>query len=342
MANPQIEQGHIRIANVLWEALCHIPLSGLEYRVLFAIIRETWGWRLKERGISRKRISELTGIDNLSIISRICKLLEIRGIIKRIIKPGRQTIYAFNKDFEAWSSDPQVTSDLQVTGYQEVSGLSSESRNTSDPQVTSDLQVTGDPQVTGDVQVTSLENAEIKHEPDTYRSHVTKTTTSDPQVSGVIHTVQPNLKPCTTTTTTPNCTDLGNGGGSSGVLKLFTEEIGDPNPTIEKAIKNAVRHYGEDIVAGAIYEASEAGAEGWGLVAKILRDRKRDGALDELLDYLPDSNSKKDDNLGCPMKLPPELEFHRRSIDLQKTGLSMQDAMKQAHVEVYGFEHKSS
>jgi phage replication O-like protein O len=314
MANPQVEQGHIRIANDLWEALCRADLSGLEYGVLLAIIRETWGWRKKQRALSFDILGKLTGINSRGYLSHITDNLVVKGFIKKKSQWGKPSLYSVSKDFDEWSYRKTVQKNCSTLENPDNNNLSTNCSEKSEYSENSEYFEESEQGVQKNCSTSTTKNRSTSTTKN--RNHVQPCTTI----------LQPLLQQ----------------GSGSGALKIFSEEISDPNSTIEKAIENAVRHHGEDIVAGAIYEASEAGAEGWGLVAKILRDRKRDGTLDELLDYLPDNNPKGDPNLGCPTKLSPDLEFYNRSKELQLTGLSMQEAMKQAHIEVYGFERKSS
>ena len=47
MANPQTENGHIKIANEIIEAITRTNLSAHESRVLWYIIRKTYGFNKK-------------------------------------------------------------------------------------------------------------------------------------------------------------------------------------------------------------------------------------------------------------------------------------------------------
>ena len=44
MANPQLSNGYVRIANELLEAICQLDVSGSEMRILLYIIRRTYGF----------------------------------------------------------------------------------------------------------------------------------------------------------------------------------------------------------------------------------------------------------------------------------------------------------
>lgn len=65
-------------------ALCQAPLSGREFRVILAVVFDTWAapGRLKSAPISLKRISELTSIDKANCGKIARKLISLR-ILKR-------------------------------------------------------------------------------------------------------------------------------------------------------------------------------------------------------------------------------------------------------------------
>ncbi len=44
-----LENGYLRLANQIRDALCIVELSGREFRVLNAIIRLTYGWSKKNQ-----------------------------------------------------------------------------------------------------------------------------------------------------------------------------------------------------------------------------------------------------------------------------------------------------
>lgn len=100
MASPQKENGYVAIANEIAEALAQIRISGDEYRILWVVLRKTWGWNKKEDLISLSQFVLATGIKKPNII-RALKGLEAKNVV---IKKDNGTIvkYTFNKDFDTW------------------------------------------------------------------------------------------------------------------------------------------------------------------------------------------------------------------------------------------------
>lgn len=100
MANPQAEDGHIDIANEIAEALCRVNLSAYEYRVIWFILRKTWGWHKKMDRISYSQFEEGTGINRRHLGPTIKRLIE-RQIIT-CSGNGHLLEYGFQKDYEKW------------------------------------------------------------------------------------------------------------------------------------------------------------------------------------------------------------------------------------------------
>jgi len=106
MANPQIENGHIDIANEIAEAFAkYFPGNG-EAQVLWAILRKTYGWHKKSDLISISQIQQLTGLSRRRII--VClQNLEAKNIIVIKRKRGDNGLnlpneISFQKNYDLW------------------------------------------------------------------------------------------------------------------------------------------------------------------------------------------------------------------------------------------------
>jgi phage replication O-like protein O len=102
MNNPQIENGHLDLANEIVEKLFSYRISGEEYQVLWVILRKTYGWHKKEDRISFSQFAKLTGLKRPTVARAIRKLLSKKII--DVIKNDNSNIntYRFNKHFEQW------------------------------------------------------------------------------------------------------------------------------------------------------------------------------------------------------------------------------------------------
>ena len=107
MADVQVEHGHTRIANELLEALIRAPITPGQFRVMFAILRLTFGWNRKADRIASSQLSELTGL-RASSVRRILAQLEDRNLILRTVSgPNRAPTIGVQKDYEMWKLAPQ-------------------------------------------------------------------------------------------------------------------------------------------------------------------------------------------------------------------------------------------
>lgn len=104
MASPQVENGHIDIANEIAEKLARWHLSSYEQRVLWVVFRKTWGWHKKEDWISLSQFSISTGISR----SHVCRSLNLLIKQNMITKRGNTyyPLYRLQKDFDKWKPLP--------------------------------------------------------------------------------------------------------------------------------------------------------------------------------------------------------------------------------------------
>jgi len=110
MANPQVEDGHTRIANPVLEALMKAKLTGTQWDLVMATIRMTWGWGKTRDRISLTQFQKLTG-RHRNLIARELTALQKRNIIQQTQKPtiDRAAKWKFNKNWDTWVSPPRVT-----------------------------------------------------------------------------------------------------------------------------------------------------------------------------------------------------------------------------------------
>jgi len=101
MASPQVENGYIRIANELWDALCKIRIPGECRQVFDVIIRNTYGFNKKEDRISLSQFEEMTGIKRQNIKRAIDKLISMNMVfIER--KTTCVSSFRVNKNYDEW------------------------------------------------------------------------------------------------------------------------------------------------------------------------------------------------------------------------------------------------
>jgi len=119
LCSPQLEKGHTRVANELLEAIIAYPFTMAQLKVLFVVIRKTYGWRKKKSPISYGVITYLTGLNKRYVKRVIEKLVKDRVLLKE--KDDVRNILGLNKNYSQWS----LWITLQGGGSEDTSKVSS-------------------------------------------------------------------------------------------------------------------------------------------------------------------------------------------------------------------------
>ncbi len=96
-----LDNGYLRIANQVQDALCRLEISGREWRVLNAIIRLTWGWSKKEDRITNSLIADKTELSVKHVSEAVLSLEERRIISLRRI--GQTRYIGINTELNQWA-----------------------------------------------------------------------------------------------------------------------------------------------------------------------------------------------------------------------------------------------
>lgn len=128
MSDPQLENGHIRIANELWEALVGIRIPGEARQVFDFIIRKTLGWGKKTDQIPLSQFCSATGLRKSAIIKARKKLLDM-GLITVTQKVNAPTLsYGIIKDFHKWKPLPKKKKTIILKGSVSINSIKKEIR----------------------------------------------------------------------------------------------------------------------------------------------------------------------------------------------------------------------
>jgi phage replication O-like protein O len=111
MASPQRENGHVDIANEIVEQLARVNLCAYEWRVLWAVLRKTWGWQKKSDSVPVSQIVEITGIRQSHVSRAKASLLKKRLLFEQHGKLG------FQKNYELWDIKGFEYTDSGMDGY---------------------------------------------------------------------------------------------------------------------------------------------------------------------------------------------------------------------------------
>jgi phage replication O-like protein O len=105
-ATPQLEDGFVRIANELLEAILAGSFTQRELLVLLAIVRKTYGYSKKEDDLSASQIGDLCGVARPHVTSTLNALAQRNVITKR---PGRfGSMIGIQKNHAKWISAGQL------------------------------------------------------------------------------------------------------------------------------------------------------------------------------------------------------------------------------------------
>jgi len=131
MANPQLHNGHTRIANEILNEIIKTNLNGTQFRLVMAIWRYTYGFQRKSHPMSVSYLAELLNTSR-SAVDRELKILIDKSIIN-VIETGQKgaRVLLFNKNHKEWgrgnpasekvSNPPKKTNKKSATKQQKYS-----------------------------------------------------------------------------------------------------------------------------------------------------------------------------------------------------------------------------
>lgn len=112
MASPQKENGFVCIAHELVEAFCKLDIRGSEFRILWTVVRYTYGYNVKETNISLTFFQKNTGM-NRNACARAIKELVSRKILGSIKgDTSNSSKYWIQKDYDKWL--PSIKPDTSI------------------------------------------------------------------------------------------------------------------------------------------------------------------------------------------------------------------------------------
>ncbi len=98
---PQLEDGYIRIANELFDAILKKLASYRHTKVVLAILRKTYGYQKKEDDITISQLAELTGIHRNNVGAAIKELEQMR-VINPVRAGSHGLMIGINKRHAEW------------------------------------------------------------------------------------------------------------------------------------------------------------------------------------------------------------------------------------------------
>ena len=102
MANVQIEDGYVRIANDLFDAICNSGFTAMEIKVILTVVRYTYGYNRKEAEISLGTIANFINHKDRASVSRAVTRLIKANIVHLAGANGQNRVLRLNKDYDTW------------------------------------------------------------------------------------------------------------------------------------------------------------------------------------------------------------------------------------------------
>lgn len=107
-------EAHVRLGNRLLEALISAGFHGVQYKIVFAIARQTLGWQQHSVLVSLPELATLCGSKPVGGFRRALKELIDEGVIVLVAAGGGALSngYALNQNFEQWGRFSQAEAKL--------------------------------------------------------------------------------------------------------------------------------------------------------------------------------------------------------------------------------------
>jgi phage replication O-like protein O len=99
--SPQIEDGHTRIANELLEAIIRFDFSKRQYKIVFFVLRKTYGWNKKADVMSLSQILDGTGLRRDHAGAAIDELVSMNVLYPKQVQMNGQLL-GLNKKYKEW------------------------------------------------------------------------------------------------------------------------------------------------------------------------------------------------------------------------------------------------
>ena len=116
MANPQLDNGHTRIANEILEQIMRFNLNGTQFRLVLAIWRFTYGFSRKESkyGMSLNYLASLIDANRSQVDRELKKLIELNIIEEKGTDDKGARILAFQKNYKRWGEEEAAPSPVKT------------------------------------------------------------------------------------------------------------------------------------------------------------------------------------------------------------------------------------
>lgn len=112
--SPQLEDGHLRIANELYDAIVLYPFTARQLKVVMVIMRKTYGYNKKVDDVSASQIAAACGLHRSHVTTTLTVLESLNVITKSAGVYG--SIVGLNKNFASWHDWDKLQKSKANTG----------------------------------------------------------------------------------------------------------------------------------------------------------------------------------------------------------------------------------
>lgn len=101
--NPQIEDGYAKIANELAEAFAAYPFTSIQHQIIWAVLRQTYGYNRKFHAISIGFLVKATGRSRSKVAKAVSDLIKANVLIEYSSGEGcASRVLGINKLYKTW------------------------------------------------------------------------------------------------------------------------------------------------------------------------------------------------------------------------------------------------
>lgn len=105
---PELGDGYMRVVNALAEGLASHPITSIQNRVIWAVMRLTYGWQKGKDRIAASQLAEITGLRRQQCSAALNELIEAGVIIR---EGGSRSPIKINTKVSEWSFKEKRTKD---------------------------------------------------------------------------------------------------------------------------------------------------------------------------------------------------------------------------------------
>lgn len=106
---PALNDGYCRVVNAVAEGLASHPLTSIQQRVIWGVIRYTFGWNKAKDRIAASQLAEFTGLRRQQCSTALNQLIEAGVIIR---EGGSRSAIKINTKISDWSFEKKGTKGL--------------------------------------------------------------------------------------------------------------------------------------------------------------------------------------------------------------------------------------